>query len=275
MLFADDTTVYLSSKNKNELTTKINSDLSNLGEWFKSNKLSLNVEKNEYMVFDTKQGNNDFLINIVNKQIHATDHFRFLGIIIDNKLSWERHINHCKNKITGGTYAIRSSKNILSVQHLRIIYNSLIDSYLNYGLLLWGSELRKYIKPLEIQQNKGMRAVTNSHYTASASPLYKTLKLLPLMSKYELHMGQFMYKYHTHTLPIPLQSEFMTNAAVHGHNTRTRHHPHIIMHHTNRFSRSFIHQAPHLWYTVEDPLKTARSLKQFTSRYKKQLISKL
>ena len=275
VLFADDTTVYLSSNNRNDLRTRINSDLSNLGEWFRSNKLSLNVEKTEYMVFETKQGNYDFPITIANKQIHATDHVRFLGIILDNKLTWERHITHCRNKITGGTYALRSSKSILNVPHLRIIYNSLIDSYLNYGLLLWGSALRKYIKPLEIQQNKAIRAVINAHYTASACPLYKALKLLPLMSKYKLNMGKFMYKYHAQNLPSPLQCRFITNAAVHDHNTRTRHHPHIIMHQTSRSTNSFIHQAPHLWYGTNDSIKTARSLKQFTSRYKKQLISEL
>ena len=54
ILFADDTTIYYSHSNLNTLYTNLNKDLQILNDWFKTNKLSLNVSKTQYMIFNKK-----------------------------------------------------------------------------------------------------------------------------------------------------------------------------------------------------------------------------
>ena len=54
LLFADDTTIYYSHSNLNTLYTNLNKDLQILNDWFKTNKLSLNVSKTQYMIFNKK-----------------------------------------------------------------------------------------------------------------------------------------------------------------------------------------------------------------------------
>ena len=64
---------------------------------------------------------------------------KFLGLIIDQHLMWDKHIEYGANKVARGVYALQSVKLILSSKHLRILYCALINPYMLYGHLLWGS----------------------------------------------------------------------------------------------------------------------------------------
>ena len=145
ILFADDTTLFYSTKNLHTLYNNIALDLNDLSEWFKANKLSLNVSKTNYI---TMQNTNEISINhtlkIGDETIKQVNTAKFLGIIIDDKLSWNAHIDYCKNKLSSGLYAINSAKHILSPKHLKSLYYTLIHPHLTYGLLLWGSTYKKH-----------------------------------------------------------------------------------------------------------------------------------
>ena len=100
ILFADDTTVYLSSADIFYLYITVNRDLENLVEWFRANKLSLNVGKTHLIVF--KQSHMtipiDLNIKIDNQTIERKNAVKFLGIYIDSKLEWHDHIKYINNK---------------------------------------------------------------------------------------------------------------------------------------------------------------------------------
>ena len=67
------------------------------------------------------------------------DQFKYLGVILDNKLSWSQHINYLVTKLSqvaGILYKVRS---LLPLKSRIMIYNSFANSYLNYGTVAWGS----------------------------------------------------------------------------------------------------------------------------------------
>ena len=150
ILFADDTTLFYSTKNLHTLYNNIALDLNDRSEWFKANKLSLNVSKTNYI---TMQNTNEISINhtlkIGDETIKQVNTAKFLGIIIDDQLSWNAHIDYCKNKLSSGFYAINSAKHILSPKHLKSLYYTLIHPHLTYGLLLWGSTYKTLLKKLQ------------------------------------------------------------------------------------------------------------------------------
>ena len=76
----------------------------------------------------------------------------FLGVHFDEKFTWEYHIRYCREKHLQGTFAINTSKHILSEKHLKILYYSLVYPYLHYGILLWGNALFKLICGIQIAQ---------------------------------------------------------------------------------------------------------------------------
>ena len=78
----------------------VNNELSKLNEWFSINKLSLNVKKTDFMVFGNKHINETLKIRINNEDIVKVSETKFLGIYIDFRLNWKKHIQNISNKVS-------------------------------------------------------------------------------------------------------------------------------------------------------------------------------
>ena len=129
--FADNTTIYYSSNNLDDLYNKINHDLYTVADWFRANKLTLNISKTNYVIFtkSAQERIKNKSIQLGHDTINKVTHVKFRGIIIDEMLDWHRHIDHCKNKISSGLYAINTAKNIMPAKQLKTLYYSLIHPY--------------------------------------------------------------------------------------------------------------------------------------------------
>ena len=276
IIFADDTTVYYSSEDPEYLFYKLNEDLKSLTDWFKANKLSLNIGKTNYMIFQGKHYNFDNLtLQINDEEINKVTKVKFLGLIIDENLTWQEHIQYCKNKISSGLYAINSTKHVLGKKHLKTLYFSIINSYLNYGLLLWGSAYKCHLNKIQVQQNKAIRIINGSQYNASLAPLYKHLNILPLDKLYKLQLGKLMFLHSQIMLPIPLQNMFTLNSVIHTHNTRNKDLPHIYQN-SHTINKSFIHRAPQTWYNLPEHIKnSSNSRKSFINKFKHELCKEM
>ena len=104
ILFADDTTLFYSSKNSHELSDVINNEFSKMIEWLNANRLSLHIDKTNFIIFRPKGKKESCLtIHINGSSIQEVDGAKFLRIIIDNKLNWIEHIKCISRKIARGT----------------------------------------------------------------------------------------------------------------------------------------------------------------------------
>ena len=115
------------------------------------------------MLFHRKQKHLDEINVVINGiEIEHVPSFNFLGIMLDENLSCKSHIEMVGNKISKVTGILYRLKNVFPEKVLFVLYNSLIVSYMNYGLLLWGIHSHK----LELLQKKALRLMTNSNYLA-------------------------------------------------------------------------------------------------------------
>ena len=111
VLFADDTSLLITGFNKLDLNININQTLCNLISWFNSNLLTLNFNKTLYMEFRTKNYYQvDTTVKYENKDISNSTETKFLGLIIDETLSWNQHIDHVTTKLCSACYALRTLK---------------------------------------------------------------------------------------------------------------------------------------------------------------------
>ena len=179
ILFADDTTIYQTNSNLTQLYTNINMDLNILGDWFRANKLSLNINKTTYMVFQNKreQPNSNMTINIGTESIKREAAVKFLGFIIEDQPHWTKHLKLCKSKMASSIYAMRSAKHVLSKDNLRALYFALMYPYIDYGIILWGTAAKCHIYPLHVLQKKAIRIITDAKYNAHSSPLLTELQI--------------------------------------------------------------------------------------------------
>ena len=99
-------TLVLSSHNRTllraTLTQTINSEMLELSDWFKANRLSLNVKKSNYVIFKPRQRREEFYLNIEinDHKMIRVEEVTFLGVILDEDLSWKPHISHVAGKIS-------------------------------------------------------------------------------------------------------------------------------------------------------------------------------
>jgi len=276
ILFADDTTVYLSSSNIQYLYRSVNLDLESMAEWFRANKLSLNVGKTHLVVFKQchTQIPENLNIKIGNEIIERKNVVKFLGIYIDSKLEWHDHIKYIKNKLNSSLYAMRKTKHLLKKNHLLTLYYALIYPYLDYGITLWGSTHTSYVNTLFIKQKKAIRIITGAKYNEHTNPLFKELNLLKLNDLYELKVSKYMYSLIKRTLPGPIMKIITNNSLIHSHNTRNRENPHINTRRTNIAAKSLRHKGPEIWYKIPNKIKLIKTINSFSKQIKNIVIDK-
>jgi hypothetical protein len=275
ILFADDTTLYKSSSDIQYLYKSGNAELESLTQWFRANKLSLNVGKTHYVIFHQShvQIPRNFNVEIANTIIEKKHFVKFLGIYIDEKLNWHEHIRCVKNKLNSSIYVMRKTKNLLNSTHLLTLYYSLIYPYLDYGITLWGSTHTSYVSKIYKLQKKTVRIITTSKYNDHTNPLYKKLKILKLEDIYKLKVAKYMYAFDKQILPSPLLDIISYNRNTHEYNTRNKDNPHIDTRRTIIASNSLRHKGPEIWYEIPEIIKSKKTIKSFTNTLKKQIIT--
>jgi hypothetical protein len=192
------------------LGIRINYELSKINEWLEINKLSINVDKTKYMIFHNKQRNIDAYENleleINNLPIKRTKTFNFLGIIINENLTWNDHITYISQKITPVVGLLNRLKHQLPTRILKMIYNSLILSRLHYGNILWGANPGSLLK----LNKRAIRAIVNAGSNMHANPIEKKLNLLSLPDVHQLKLLTLYKKIIDRKCPRNIQKMFDT-----------------------------------------------------------------
>ena len=178
--FADDTTLYMSSNSVYILFDMANDQIDRLYNWFCCNELYLNAEKTKYILISAPNKKNDtssLHIRIREKDIQIIGNdmpeksFKFLGIYIDENLTWKHHILHVNSKISQSLFGLRQIKHILPRHCLINLYFTLVQPYLSYGLVVWGNAKAHYIKKTILLQKRALRIINHKHFNSHTEPL--------------------------------------------------------------------------------------------------------
>ncbi len=274
ILFADDTTVYKTGKDVNQLIRNLSTDMLTLSDWFRANRLSLNTKKTQFMIFKTKGAKiNDPNLVIGNSKIERVSSTRFLGLIVDEHLSWSTHVKQLCSKLASGLYMLRSVRNLLPHWAKRLIYSGFIHSHIMYGLMLWGPmALASDIKRLVKIQKKAIRLIDSASYNAPSIPLFKKYSILKVPELIKVELGKFMYAFKDGSLPVPLKALFQRNRDFHPYTTRGQSNATIPTHRSQIFHKSFLTKAPALWNIQGNDLTSSPSIKSYVCNYKKKLL---
>ena len=212
ILFADDTSVTITSKNISDFCSIGNSVLSEMNKWFIANKLVLNFDKTKVIKFVSNNLTKlTFHISYSSTNIEETTDIKFLGVHLDDHLNWNVHVQQLIPKLSAACYAIRSLFHITNIDTLKSIYFAYFHSVMNYGIIFWGNSTDS--KKIFILQKKIIRIMTGTKHRASCRNLFKKLSILPLPCQYIFSLMMFVVKN---------QENFENNSSVHCINTRHR-----------------------------------------------------
>jgi len=276
VLFADDTNLFASSSSPKTLMNLVNKDLEVLNEWFKANKLTINIAKTFYIIFKRKLTKlpHDLTFKMNDMAIENKESTTFLGITVDSTLSWNKHVEKLGNKISSANYIINKLKYILPKTCLKMLYYSLIHPHLSYGIIHWGKASKANMKRLIVQQKKAIRIINRCHFNTHTDPLFQNSQILKVNEIYELQLGIIMYKHNKSLLPTQLQQLFTLNREIHQYNTRNRNDPIVPKHKLEATKRSIAHMGPIIWNSIPKEIKTAKNLSSFKRNLKSFLINR-
>ena len=205
LMYADDTTIYFNLEDFPAIHREheINKELEKLNIWLQLNKLTLNVDKTKCMLFHKRRAVTPINISMNNMPIDIVPHFNYLGIILDENLSWKVHVAMVTGKLSKINGILNRPKyiielNIYPAQVLLTIYKSLFVPHINYGSLVWGQNCDSVCK----LQKKVIRTITHSNYIAHSETLLKDLNLLNVRDLMDLKIIKFLHKLYHNNLPV-------------------------------------------------------------------------
>ena len=274
VLFADDTNIVYSHKNRNTLNSILNNELNKVSQWFKCNRLSLNISKTNFIHFRNVNSPR-VRLNLLIDNMPITEKIttKFLGVTIDSNLNWNEHIKNIHTTVSRNIGVLYRLRNFLTEKSLFILYNSFVLSHIMYCNIVWGNCATTKINSLLLLQKRALRIITNSNYLAHSNPLFHRLKTLKVQDIHSLQTSIFMFKFSHDLLPALFHNTFQRNANIHSYPTRRSNdyhleNPKIILAH-----KSIKHHGPDVWNSLPDAVKQSCALYSFKSLLKTYLIS--
>ena len=276
IIYADDTNLLASHKKNPHLIHVINQELACISNWLKANRLSLNINKSKYMIFKNKYSNrtyHDPVINIDNTTISKVACIKFLGVNLDESLTWKQHTTYIKNIVSKYSGILFRLKNMLPYSTLYSLYNSLVLPHVLYCNIIWADQNNCNLNCIHLKQKKIIRICSNSNFLAHTPPLFASLKSLTIYDIHKLHTAIFMYRSYNNLLPNNFSNYFIKINRIHPYTVRTSNNFRPPNFNTNLARNSIRSQGPILWNKISSNIKNSTSFLTFKYKYKQYLLS--
>ena len=206
-LYADDTALFCKAKCVNTVQNSLQSEFDKIMQWVQANDLKLNTGKCKVMLFGThkKVRAKQILIQHESQFIEQVDKFKYLGLIFDNFLKFDKHIDKTCSKISRSIGFIRQIKQYLPRKVLIMLYNGLILPHIDYGLILWGKSSQCFTSKLQRLQNRYARLVLSADFFTPHTSLLRQLNWQSFLQRVDYQFCVFMYKIINRLAPEYLQ----------------------------------------------------------------------
>ena len=233
--------------------------------WLIGLRLSLNIGKT-YALISSKCDYNIILDPIIfdSKFVDIVSEAKFLGVFVDNDLSFRKHISYVCNKLSKTVGILSKIKHFVPLDIMIKLYNSLAYPYFTYCNVVWGNTFPTHVKPIIVLQKKLVRIITNSHYLEHTSPLFKLTNILPYEKLHSYLLALHMFR--------KLSSNQIRNSTRHDYNTRSGSEIHIPFHRLSISQHSVDYASGHVWNMLPQYLKNCVNMRQFKKLLKNHLM---
>lgn len=268
-LYADDSALFYSNTDINHNINAIESDLKVISEYLSINKLTLNINKSNFINFCTRQNRfqSPSSISFNNGKIFKIEKVKYLGLIIDQHLSWVDHINYICSKVSPMIGIISKLRHFLPKPILLNIYYSFIHCRFEYLALNWGATYKLHLYRLQVLQNRALKFIFNKDWLFNTLDLYKNVSktIIPIYSIYLFQLYTFIFK----VLNNKIYNNLCLSQFNHNYNTRNRNNLILPLINTNfgKFSISF--SGPKLYNNLPKYIKENTKC----SSFKKDILS--
>lgn len=266
LLFADDTSLIFSDSIIENLEINAHIGVQSVVQFLNQMKLTINSKKCQYLQFKSKYNSNeDRTLNVFvnDNQLDQEDNVKFLGVLLDRRLTWDPYIEKICNKASSGVFVLRQLTRLNDKKLLFTAYHGLILSHIRYAILVWGNSSKQNLDRVFKVQKRAIRYMEKASRLDSCRPLFKRLGLLTVPCLY-------IYE----AIVYVKSSDINQNLDIHGYNTRNRADYHLVSHNSRLFEQKPSYIGRKFYNNLPQLLKSSENINIFKKQLKKYLVNK-
>lgn len=267
-LYADDAAIFYEEHDQRKLYYAMTEDLHTLRNWFINNKLSLNLKKTNYIIFKRPLWTvPQFTIEIDGQEVSRVDSVKYLGIILDEHLTWNEHMKKIAPQLKAAAGLIYRLRKTLDQDKLKLLYYAYFHSHMCYLSSFWGISNTKLMKKVSVLQNGVLKTILGVNRRFPTKLLFSKIDVLPLEVLIKSNLVTIIYNHLTNKKP--LNTEMVLNNQIHSYGTRIASNFMIPTISTTHYGTKSVHyNAVSLFNKLPDAIKVSPSVTIFKKRSK-------
>lgn len=261
--YADDSNMLVSARTYPEILRMANNTFSAANEWFVMNRLKLNKEKTNSILFESTHSSfeSPSIVKLDNTDIKVVASYKFLGMIIDRTLTWRDHVEHLCKRLNSVTYSMRILTSYVDFDTLKIVYYANFESLIRYGIAIYGA--CSDITNVFIAQKKVLRIMLKVKSRRSCRGEFKRNGLLTVAAIYIRECLVYVFKNKSH---------FEKYKSSHSYNTRTTDFMYPI-HRLNTTEKNVTYSSLRLYNRLPDRIKAVTNFNTFKQKISQLLLN--
>ena len=276
-LFADDTNIYYESSNISDIQKTVNKELNKVRKWLEANRLALNIDKTNFVIFHSPKNlyNDQITIKFGGKKVSQETCVKFLGVLLDSSLSWKPHITELTKKLSRTVGLFCKIRHYAPLETLKMLYHGIFFPFISYGIQVWGLTYPTYLEKVFILQKKIIKCMTFNDIRTPSSPLFHQLELLKLDDINNLEIASFVYECINGLVPQYFENFFTSLSSKHSLGTRQSKKGNLFLERQNTVQygiRSIHYSGAKLWNSVPPEIRLLSTTKKFRSELKVYFI---
>lgn len=255
IIFADDTNLFVTGNSVHDVNVKTNHILNKLEKYLQANYLHINVSKSKYIHFQLPKSVSPTFRYVDgptfgDKNLEKVSSIKFLGVIIDERLSWDKHIKLVTNKVNSSVGSLYEMRKAIPSNMKTSVYNAVINSQISYAISVWGGSMcgDKLNRLFLIQK----RAIRNLYSIKRVSKLikghtkaeFRRHNILTVYNLYNYMTILNIRKLNNLQTPSVLCNILNLNDLNNSMRSNRLYLPKLKL---NRLQNNFMYQAPKLW----------------------------
>ena len=276
VLFADDTNIFASHKSYDILFQTMNQELKHVVDWFRVNKLSLNLNKTNYVLFCSHRKPIPEVKGTVfmdNKPLPQVTSVKFLGVYVDQFLTWKVHIENISKKVAKSVGILARTAHLLPTRIRLSLYYSLVHPYLSYCNVVWASNYPSRLVRLTSLQKRAARIILGNLNSLSSQAMLQKLNICNIEQIRIKQTSEFMFKYMHNLLPGAFTDFFSLTSQSNPYNVRTSSNYRGIATRTNTRKFSIKSAGPRTWNNLPVAIRVSPSISIFKKKLRHHLLT--
>lgn len=245
LMYADDTVLLLSRANPKELDINSYIALNMAIQYCHNNDLVVNENKSKQLLLGRHKEDNGKVPDL--EEVTSAE---YLGVTIDNKLTWTQHIDSLCRKLSTGIYVMKRMKSISDPMTTKTAYHALFESHLRYGIVVWGGTTAKNLQRILILQKRAIRILGNLQPRETCREAFQEWRILTVVSLYILETASYVH--------VQEPDAVKTGAKVHEHNTRHVNNYNLPVHSRTSTERKPSYIGAKIYNTLPEDLKKTK-----------------